>query len=662
MTKPSILLSLILLSAAGLSGAERRVSFNDGWRFFRGEAAGAEQPGFNDKSWMPVQLPHDWAIAGPFDRKINPHAGALPFFGTGWYRKQFTLSAAQKDRRYTIEFDGAMSNARVWLNGKELGGRPYGYIGFALDLTPHLIFDGKPNLLAVRLTPEEFSSRWYPGAGLYRNVWLDETAPVHVAHWGTYITTPAVTDTEATVAIRTSIQNEGPAAARVTVQTTVVDPDGKEVARNGREITLAPGAKETIDEKAAVVRPRRWDIGSPHMYKLVSEVKQGGRVLDRYVTPFGIRTIEFDKTKGFSLNGRHLKIHGVCMHHDLGALGSAVNRRATERQLQIMKSMGVNAVRTSHNPPSPELLEYCDRLGLMVMDEAFDMWQMPKVKNGHSKFFDEWSERDLRDMIRRDRNHPSIVMWSIGNEILEQSKADGWKVAKRLTEITHDEDRTRPVTAGFNQYPAAIKNGLAAQVDIQGFNYKAMNYEEVLKAHPDWMILGAETSSCISSRGVYHLPIQKYEKHESLQLSSYDIIAPPWGLCARRGVRLSGQAAAGAWRVRLDRLRLHRRTDALFLGQVGQSEGLARTQFLFRRRRSGGLPERSLLPVPERVDHEADGTRAAALELGGPRGPEDSGAVLQQRRRSGAIPQRQVAGQEEVRRRANGNTGRRECQ
>ena len=528
MTKPSILLSLILLSAAGLSGAERRVSFNDGWRFFRGEAAGAEQPGFNDKTWMPVQLPHDWAIAGPFDRKINPHAGALPFFGTGWYRKQFILSAAQKDRRYTIEFDGAMSNARVWLNGKELGGRPYGYIGFALDLTPHLRFDGKPNLLAVRLTPEEFSSRWYPGAGLYRNVWLDETAPVHVAHWGTYITTPAVTDAEATVAIRTSIQNEGPAASKVTMQTTIVDPDGKEVARKGREITLAPGAKETIDEKAAVVRPRRWDIGSPHMYKLVSEVKQGGRVLDRYVTPFGIRTIEFDKTKGFSLNGRHLKIHGVCMHHDLGALGSAVNRRATERQLQIMKSMGVNAVRTSHNPPSPELLEYCDRLGLMVMDEAFDMWQMPKVKNGHSKFFDEWSERDLRDMIRRDRNHPSIVMWSIGNEILEQSKADGWKVAKRLTEITHDEDRTRPVTAGFNQYPAAIKNGLAAQVDIQGFNYKAMNYEEVLKAHPDWMILGAETSSCVSSRGVYHLPIQKYEKHESLQLSSYDIIAPPW--------------------------------------------------------------------------------------------------------------------------------------
>jgi beta-galactosidase len=251
-------------------------------------------------------------------------------------------------------------------------------------------------------------------------------------------------------------------------------------------------------------------------------------VLDRYVSPFGIRSIEFDKNKGFLLNGRSLKMQGVCMHHDLGALGTAVNRRATERQLQIMKGLGVNAIRTSHNPPSPELLEFCDKVGLLVMDEAFDMWQRPKVPNGHGKYFDQWGETDLRDMIRRDRNHPSIVLWSIGNEILEQANPEGWRIAKKLTDICHEEDRTRPVTAGFNQSTNAIRNQLAAQVDIPGFNYKPTEYAQILKDHPDWIIFGAETSSCVSSRGVYHLPIEKYEKHPSLQLTSYDVIAPSW--------------------------------------------------------------------------------------------------------------------------------------
>ncbi len=507
---------------------ERRVSFNEGWRFFKGEAEGAERPEFSDSAWRGLDLPHDWAIEGPFDPKINPHAGALPYFGTGWYRRHFRIPESARGKFFSVEFDGAMSNSRVWLNGQELGGRPYGYISFAFDLTPHLRFGSQENVLAVRLAPEDQSSRWYPGAGIYRNVWLDITEAVQVARWGTYITTPEVSGDKAAVSIRTEIQNRRADPARVTLETSILDAEGKEIGRATATPTIPAGGKEPVAGRIEVIRPHRWDVTDPYLYRAVSTLKDGSRVLDRYVTDFGIRTIEFDKSKGFLLNGRHLKMQGVCMHHDLGALGTAVNRRATERQLQIMKGLGVNAIRTSHNPPSPELLEFCDRLGLLVMDEAFDMWQRPKVRNGHGKYFDQWGETDLRDMIRRDRNHPSIVLWSIGNEILEQSNPEGWEIAKRLTDICHEEDRTRPVTAGFNQSTNAIRNQLAAQVDIPGFNYKPNEYAQILKDHPDWIILGSETSSVVSSRGVYHLPIEKYEKHPSLQLTSYDVIAPSW--------------------------------------------------------------------------------------------------------------------------------------
>jgi beta-galactosidase len=520
-------IGVLLLVAATCGAAERRTSFNQAWRFYKGEAPGAEQPAFNDAKWRALDLPHDWAIEGPFDRKYEAHCGGLPYYGTGWYRKHFTLPAGAKDRYYSLEFDGAMSNARVWLNGQELGNRPYGYIGFAFDLTPHLRSGGE-NVLAVRLTPEPRSSRWYPGAGIYRNVWLDETGPVHVGHWGTYIYTPVVTASRADVAVKTDIVNRGAGPAKITLETTILDAGGKQVSRAATEVTIPGGGKQTVEQKAGVTDPVRWDITRPYLYQAVSTIRGGGGTLDRYVTPFGIRTIQFDRNQGFLLNGRHVKLQGVCMHHDLGALGAAVNRRATERQLQILKSMGVNAVRTSHNPPSPELLEFADKLGLVVMDEAFDMWRIPKVPNGLSKFFDQWGETDLRDMLRRDRNHPSIILWSIGNEIPEQGTTDGWKIARRLTDICHQQDRTRPVTAGFNEWAEAIRNGLAGQVDIPGFNYKPWEYEGILKSHPKWIIFGSETSSCVSSRGVYHLPIEKYEKHKSLQLTSYDIIAPPW--------------------------------------------------------------------------------------------------------------------------------------
>ncbi len=514
-------------SAVPISG-ERRLNFNEGWRFFRGEAAGAEQPEFQDADWTPIRLPHDWAIAGPFDPKANTHTGALPISGTGWYRKSFTLPANAKGRRFAIEFDGAMSNAHVWLNGKELGSRPYGYIGFGFDLTPGLRSGAGENVLAVRLSPEDRSSRWYPGAGIYRNVWFTITGPVQVTRWGTYVTTPEVSADRATVLAKTEIRNAGASEAKIVLLTSLVDAAGKKVASATSVATIPAGEARTVAATLALARPHRWDTESPYLYTLLSQVMEGKSAVDRYETPIGIRAIAFDKDKGFQLNGRTMKLHGVCLHHDLGALGAAVNRRATERQLQIMKSAGVNAIRTSHNPPSPEVLEFADRLGLLVIDEAFDMWRIPKVPNGYAKYFDEWSERDIRDMVRRDRNHPSVIMWSIGNEVAEQGRPDGWQVAKRLVDLVHEEDRTRPTTAGFDNWTGAIKNKVAEQVEIQGFNYKPNHYEEILKGHPDWMILATESSSTVSSRGVYHLPLENYPKHASLQVTSYDVVAPPW--------------------------------------------------------------------------------------------------------------------------------------
>jgi beta-galactosidase len=509
---------------------ERRSSFDAGWRFQKGDAAGAEKPDFDDARWRVLDLPHDWAIEGPFDPAISPHQGALPYFGVAWYRKRFEAPESARGRHYALEIDGAMSNATVFLNGHELGGRPYGYVGFAVDLTPRLRFGGE-NVVAVRLAPEPESSRWYPGAGLYRHVWVDATGPVHVERWGTYVTTPAATEAGATVAVRTELRNRETGPARVALETVILDPEGREVARTSASPTVPAGATAAALAKITVLKPRLWDVERPHLYKVITTVRRADAVLDRYETPFGIRTIDWGPGKGFLLNGRRVSLKGVCNHHDTGALGAAVNRRAIERQLEILKRMGANAVRTSHNPPAPELLDAADRMGFLVLDEAFDMWGKTKVKNGHGKYFAEWGERDLRDMIRRDRNHPSVVMWSIGNEILEQADADGWQVARRLTDICHEEDPTRPVTAGFNQVENAIKNRLAEQVDIPGFNYGVREYAKILAAHPGWTIVGAETASCVSSRGVYHLPIEKYEKHPSLQISSYDVVAPRWAYC-----------------------------------------------------------------------------------------------------------------------------------
>ncbi len=531
---PVLAMTLILLLAADTwadSAPGERTSFNAGWRFTKGDVENASAPEFDDQHWQSVTLPHDWAIAGPFEPRFNARNGGLPFHGIGWYRKSFTLPETAKDKVVSIAFDGAMYNAHVYINGEFLGNRPFGYVGFQFDLTPHLNFgDDQPNLIAVKLAPEDLSTRWYPGAGIYRNTWLEINDQVHVAQWGTYVTTPEITEKAATVKVRTTVENSSAHNVQAFVETAIHDVQGHVVAELSTASDCSASKKTETVQELNVVAPKRWDINDPYLYEIVTKVVRGDKTVDTYRTPLGIRTIEFKAAKGFFLNGRHVPIQGVCLHHDNGPLGAVANGRAIERKLEIMRSMGVNSVRTSHNPPSPELVAEADQQGIVLQVEAFDVWKKQKqmVSKSYNMFFDQWHERDLRDMIRQHRNNPSVIMWSIGNEIMEQASKDGGKVAKMLTDIAHDEDPSRLVAAGFNNPIGAIKNGLADAVDIVGLNYKPLMYERVHKEHPDWLLVASETSSVTSTRGVYHLPIEKYKTHDSRHVTSYDLIGPPW--------------------------------------------------------------------------------------------------------------------------------------
>ncbi len=525
-----VLYFLSLLVSVDLMAGER-VSFNDGWVFAKGEQAAAEKVVFNDTGWRAVQLPHDWAIEGPFDEQYNARAGGLPFHGIGWYRKTFEVPGSARGKVLRLQFDGAMNNSEVWINGQYLGKRPFGYIGFEYDLTPYLKI-GQANTVAVKLSPVDFSTRWYPGAGIYRNVWLVTSDPVHIPRWGTYITTPAVLESNALVQIQVDVQKPSALQEIIRVETTILDPTGNEVGKVTTPIGNQFSQQAQARQQVRLKNPQLWGMESPVLYTAVTRLLKGKKELDKVSTRFGIRTIHYSRKNGFLLNGEQVRFNGVCLHHDNGPLGAVVNRRAIERKLQIMKTMGVNSVRTSHNPPSPELVELCDEMGILLQVEAFDCWAMEKkgAEQAYNLVFDEWHERDLRDMVRSFHNSPSVVMWSIGNEIMEQGKQDGWKVAKMLTDIVHDQDNTRPVTAGFNNHGGAIKNGLADVVDLVGFNYKPALYKETLAEHPDWILYGSETSSCTSTRGEYHLPWDKYETHESLRVTSYDFIGPNWAV------------------------------------------------------------------------------------------------------------------------------------
>ncbi len=502
-------------------------SFNEGWLFSKGDQAASTRE-FNDANWRKVTLPHDWAIEGPFSNKYNARTGGLPVHGEGWYRKHFALDAANKDKRVSIEFDGAYNNSKVWVNGQYVGERPFGYIGFEFDITPYVVFGGD-NVIAVQLTPEDLGARWYTGAGIYRKVTLKLNNDIHIPQWGTFVLADKVEDGKAPIEINTKLTNASAKEATVTIETTIADPKGTVVKVVNQEVKVAPNTTTKFKGEGVIENPVLWDIYQGNLYAATTKILKKGNVVDEYKTSFGIRTIKFTKNDGFFLNGKRVQLKGVCMHHDLGVIGAAVNYRATERQMQIMKQMGANSLRTSHNPPSREMLEICDKLGIVVIDEAFDEWQIGKVENGYHKAFDKWHESDLRDMIKRDRNHPSIIMWSIGNEILEQRKKEGWKVTKMLNDIAHDEDNSRPTTAGFNDYGGAIKNKHIFNVDIVGFNYKPALYKKFKEQYPDLIVYGSETSSMTSSRGEYDPSLQRLHQKETNHVSSYDVtVGPVW--------------------------------------------------------------------------------------------------------------------------------------
>jgi len=493
------------------------------------------QPEFDDSGWRAMTLPHDWGIEGAFHQDHPGETGKLAWWGIGWYRKTFQIPASDAGKRIYLDIDGAMSYSMVWLNGHWVGGWPYGYSSFRLDLTPW-IQAGRTNVLAVRLDNPQESSRWYPGAGLYRNVWLVKTDPVHVAHWGVFITTPLVTAQLALVDLQVVVQNDLAEESEVEVVTRLYDmdkdgrPSGPPVATaSSTVVRVAPGRQAFAHASIPVAAPRLWSLRDPQRYVAITRLSRSGTLCDEVETPFGIRSITVESEKGFYLNGERVQFQGVCMHHDLGALGSAVYVAALQRQIKMLQEMGCNAIRTSHNPPAPELLELCDRMGMLVMDEAFDCWQKGKKKNDYHLLFDDWHEADLRALVRRDRNHPCVVLWSIGNEVPDQWQPEGWKLAAHLAAIVREEDRSRFITSGFNNTDAGY-NGFQKAVDIVGFNYKPFEYGRFHQHDPSIPVMGSETSSCVSSRGDYFFPVDEDKAlgRVNFQVSSYDLYAPPW--------------------------------------------------------------------------------------------------------------------------------------
>lgn len=539
--KTFYLMTMGFCLALNLHAQRSEYLLEKGWKFTKGEVSNAEMPAFNDAKWETVDIPHDWAIFGPFDKSNDlqnvavtqnfetqaslktGRTGGLPYVGIGWYRTTFHSTPGKQT---TLIFDGAMSEARVFVNGKEACFWPCGYNSFYCDVTSLVNEDGKNSTLAVRLENRPQSSRWYPGAGLYRNVHVVTTEKIHVPVWGTQITTPYVKDEYASVCLRTTILNAE--KTELTVVTDIIDADGQVVSTKTNKGVINHG--QPFTQNFIVERPKLWSPETPVLYKAVSKIYSGDTLLDTYSTRFGIRTIEYIADKGFYLNGKRRKFQGVCNHHDLGPLGAAINVAALRHQLTLLKEMGCDAIRTSHNMPAPELVELCDEMGFMMMLEPFDEWDIAKCDNGYHRFFNEWAEKDMVNMLRQYRNNPCVVMWSIGNEVPTQWSPEGYKVAKFLQDICHREDPTRPVTCGMDQVKSVLANGFAAMLDIPGLNYRAHLYDEAYERLPQNIILGSETSSTVSSRGVYKFPVERkagamYDDHQS---SSYDLEYCNW--------------------------------------------------------------------------------------------------------------------------------------
>lgn len=574
MNKETIFLVLLFFIALSCSEEkkERVSSFNENWSFHLGEVTDAFSPDFDDQEWRLLDLPHDWAIEGEFSEN-NPSGsggGALPG-GIGWYRKNFIVDKELEGKKVFIDFDGVYMNSEVWINGHYLGKRPFGYISFRYDLTPHLII-GDENIIAVKVdNSEQPNSRWYSGCGIYRNVWLTVVNHIYVDQWGTFVTTPDITEKNAVVTVATKLKNETLDATKLQLRTTILDASGKRITSTESDETIDASNDVEITHQLKVENPERWSIENPYLYSVVSEIIQNGKQIDSYTTPLGIRTFSFNPEKGFFLNGKSTKIKGVCMHHDLGSLGAVVNRRAIQRQLEILQEMGVNGIRTAHNPPAPELLQLCDEMGFIVMNETFDMWRKKKTSHDYSRYFNEWHEKDMTDHMLRDRNHPSIFMWSIGNEVLEQwthADADTLDIkqanlmlnlqrnvkdqvaldeklsvnsllTQKLATLAKQLDSTRPITAGNNEPNEWNHLFLADTLDIIGLNYHLEDFDRVKANYPNKAFIAAETTSALATRGYYKMPSDSayiwpiswdVPFHDSTySCSSYDNNHVPWG-------------------------------------------------------------------------------------------------------------------------------------
>jgi beta-galactosidase len=536
--KPLLLLSFAFFFSTFAFSQRMVTTLEKGWKFTKGDFPEAFNSNFDDSKWESVTVPHDWAIHGPFDKTIDMQViaitqnnekkatektgrtGALPFIGVGWYRASFEVPDYKKGKQVLLTFDGAMSEAQVYVNGQKVGERPYGYSYFYFDITSYLKPDGK-NLLAVRLENRPKSSRWYPGAGIYRKVQIIVKDEVSIEHWGTFITTPFISDEVAKVNIKTKVNGN-----YVKLVTTINDADGNEITSGSTTQKFGDGMEQNL----AVPNPNLWSPETPYLYTAVSRVYQNDVLKDEQTIRFGIRQIEYKADEGFFLNGKVTKFKGVCLHHDLGPLGAAINKAALRRQLIILKDMGCNAIRSAHNMPSLEQVELCDEMGFMMIAESFDEWAKPKVENGYNRFFNEWAEKDVQNLVRATRNHPSIVMWSAGNEVPDQWGNEGIKRLKFLQDLFHREDPTRLVTVGMDQVGNTLKNGFGAMLDIPGLNYRLPLYGEAHEKFPQGLILGSETASTLSSRGIYKFPVEfaKDKKYGDLQCSSYDFECCNW--------------------------------------------------------------------------------------------------------------------------------------
>ena len=533
---------LLLISLATINSWAQRQTLQKGWKFSREDNPEFSESAYNDAHWQSVTVPHDWAIYGPFDMENDiqrtaikqdgqkaaiehtGRTGGLPFVGVGWYRTTFDVSTLTNDKEVFVQFDGAMSNPEVYINGQKAGEWHNGYNTFFLNITPYV--KAKNNTLAVRLNNLTQMSRWYPGAGLYRNVHIITKNKTHIPIWGIQITTPEVTNNFAKVVVNTEFVAAKKEA--ITAETTIFNQRGEKVAHSSNQATAYTTDKITAE--LYIDKPLLWDIGKPNLYKAVTKLYENGQLKDEVSTTFGVRTIELKPNDGLYLNGRKIKIQGVCMHHDLGALGAAVNESAIRRQIRTMQDMGANAIRTSHNMPAPEYVRAADELGMLLAVESFDEWAIAKVENGYHLYFKEWAEKDLTNLVKHYRNNPSVLMWFIGNEVEEQSAESGSQVAYYLQSIVQKLDPTRPVSNGMDRPQDILRNNMAATMQLAGFNYRPFKYREAYKKLPQRLFLGSETASTVSSRGVYKFPVvrKSMAKYADMQSSSYDVEHCGW--------------------------------------------------------------------------------------------------------------------------------------